>query len=79
MIFASTLKAERERTGLSQEAAAELVEVSTQTWRNWENGLGLLNITAKGVIAALASVHSKTCTCEACMEKIRKEREAASK
>ncbi|WP_416674115.1 helix-turn-helix transcriptional regulator [Egbenema bharatensis] len=40
-----TLKALRERVGLSQEGLARLIGVSSKTISNWERGIGAANLT----------------------------------
>jgi DNA-binding transcriptional regulator YiaG len=53
MNFATELKSERRRLGLTQAGAATLLEVSKRSVEEWEAGKTPLAVTQEGVIARL--------------------------
>ncbi len=58
-LFASLLKAERRRLGISQEAASKACRVTLRTWSKWENPKpkdSPLWITMQGVVSVLGSM-----------------------
>lgn len=59
MTFAEQLKSERERLGLTQAEAADLVGVSPRAIWKWEHGDEPLAVTAEGVLARLKRAKAK--------------------
>jgi transcriptional regulator with XRE-family HTH domain len=58
-MFSEILKSERERLGLTQAEAADLLNVSPRAIWKWEHGDEPLAVTAEGVIARLKKAKAK--------------------
>lgn len=57
--FADTIRAERQRIGLTLDQAAEVLDVSRRTVAKWEAGEEPLSLTQEGAIARLAKMPDK--------------------